>query len=115
MKHFYLTFFISAFFLIPIFSFAQIPTSFGGRVTSIKMPPNVNCPGSSESPFYITPAGPFSPGPWYGLGGFGTITPGGYILGLMTPIPAMCVLETPVGPVPYPALFSNYYGTSFGF
>lgn len=88
---------------------------FGGRITAIKTPPNVQCPTNANSPFIIVPAGASSAYPWAvgpGQVSFGQIVPSAWILGLYSFSSCIMTNPPPAPSSPYPVLFSNFYGTS---
>ncbi len=102
-------------FSTPFLLFAMTP--FGGKIVTIKTPPNVQCGISIASPFNISPINTSSlPGPWSTLPGrvnIGVITPNAWILGMMSTIPGACVTTT-TPPVPFPTTVTDFYGTSAG-
>jgi hypothetical protein len=98
-------------------AFAQI-LPFGGRITAIKTPPNVQCPTDPSSPFTIMPAGSSSASPWAvgpGQVSFGRIIPNAWILGLYNLSSCVMTNPPPAPSSPYPVFFSNFYGTSATF
>lgn len=106
-----------AYSFFPVFAF-DLPTPFGGRINSVKMPPNVTCPGdfsdNPSSPFYISPVGKSSSGPYsrsVGRINVGKIVSGAWILGFYRPA-SNCVQENGPEANPYPTLETNFYGTS---
>lgn len=101
------------FFVVPNISFAFGLTPFGGRITSVRTPPTVQCGTSLESPFMINPIVGM-PGPWSALPGqvtVGRIVPQAWIMGLVMPGPGAC-MTTSVPPAPFPTATTNFYGTS---
>lgn len=105
--------FIFTLYFFPLFLFAMMPVPFGGRITTVKTPPTVECATDITSPFMIAPVMGL-PGPWSAFPGqvnIGRIIPNAWILGLIVPGPGTCVLPaTP--PVPFPTTTTNFYGTS---
>lgn len=100
-------------FLVPNKSFALGLTPFGGRITSVRTPANVQCGTSLESPFMISPVVGM-PGPWSAMPGqvnVGRIVPQAWIMGLAMPAPGIC-MTTSVPSVPFPTATTNFYGTS---
>lgn len=105
--------------VILIFPFATFAFTgfqpFGGRITTVKTPPNVLCTTNTQSPFMISPV-IGSVGPWsamFGTVNIGQITPGAWILGLIQSGPGSCVTES-TPPVAYPTTVTNFYGTNMG-
>lgn len=105
---------ITLFILVPMSAFAfGIP--FGGRITTIKTPPTVQCATNVNSPFMIMPVKGVA-GPWSAMPGpvnVGQIVPNAWILGLIFPGTGTCMTTTPP-PAPFPTTTTNFYGTSMG-
>lgn len=100
---------------LPLSSFALVSIPFGGRITSVRTPPIVQCGSNAMSPFMITPSYGV-PGPWSAIPGpinVGQIVPGAWILGLQTTIPGTCFTTT-MPPMYYYTNTTNFYGTSVG-
>lgn len=101
---------------IPFFAFAFSAMPFGGRITTVKTPPTVQCGTGISSPFWIVPV-TGTAGPWSALPGpvnVGQIVPNAWILGLIMPGTGSCMTTTPP-PVLFPTTTTNFYGTSIGF
>jgi hypothetical protein len=102
--------------VIPLSAFAFSTVPFGGRITTIKTPPTVQCGTNINSPFTIMPVrGPA--GPWSAMPGqvnIGQIITNAWILGLIVPGTGSCMTTTPP-PILFPTTTTNFYGTSASF
>lgn len=111
---------------------------FGHRVF-LKPAPGVNCPSNPTGIYSAAPIVPSTP--LYlekqpgeegveqtqetaqnavdtakkasGFTSFGLIAPGAWMLGFLKPVPRICTVLTPFGPVPTPAFELRSYGTSY--
>lgn len=119
MKTMY-SFFIFLLVALPVATFAfSTPLPFGGRITVVKTPPNVECTGDPlYSPFEIMPVGGGTqdPGPWSALPGLinvGTIGVTGWIIGMITtPVSTDCTQYDGEEAHPYPTTATDFWGTS---